>query len=104
MGAARRLAALQALAAAGDVDADHSVPCRIMADGEDGGELSLAENAIRIAMHPADQVIAFSRLAASGLNVSFIATRFGMSERVVEQRLRLGNIAPASAGGHSFGS
>ena len=90
----RRLAALQSLAAAGDVDTDHPVPCRVVADGEDGAELSLAENAIRIAMHPADQVTAFSRLAASGLDVSFIATRFGMSERVVEQRLRLGNIAP----------
>ena len=91
----RRLAALQALAAAGDVDTDHPVPCRVVADGEDGAELSLAENAMRIAMHPADQVTAFSRLADSGLDVSFIATRFGMSERVVEQRLRLGNVAPA---------
>ncbi len=74
----RRLAALQALAE----------------DGAIGGELSLAENIAREAMHPADQVTAFSALAADGLAVSAIAARFGVSERTVEQRLRLGNTAP----------
>ncbi len=89
----RRLAALQALASEGVLDEDHPVPCLIAADG-DCGELSLAENVIRVAMHPADQVIAFHRLAESGVTVSAIAARFGVSERLVEQRLRLGNVAP----------
>ena len=58
----RRLAALKALAEDGALDADHPVPCKIAVNGN-AGELSLAENVIRIAMHPADQVVAFSKLA-----------------------------------------
>ena len=60
----------------------------------DAGELSLAENVVRIAMHPADQVVAFSALAQAGATVGAIAARFGVPERTVEQRLRLGNAAP----------
>ena len=90
----RRLAALKALAADGALDAAHPVPCLIVDGTAASGELSLAENVIRIAMHPADQVIAFTQLAESGVTVATIAARFGMSERLVEQRLRLGNAAP----------
>ena len=89
----RRLAALRALAEDGTIDADHPVPCKIAANG-DAGELSLAENVIRIAMHPADQVVAFSKLAQNGATVAAIAARFGVTERLIEQRLRLGNAAP----------
>ena len=89
----RRLAALKALAENGSLHADHPVPCKIAANGN-AGELSLAENVVRIAMHPADQVVAFAGLAASGITVASIAARFGVSERTVEQRLRLGNAAP----------
>ena len=83
----RRLAALKALAEDGTLDADHPVPCKIAANGN-AGELSLAENVIRIAMHPADQVVAFSQLARSGITVAAIAARFGVAERLVEQRLQ----------------
>ena len=89
----RRLAALKALAENGTLHADHPVPCKIAANGN-AGELSLAENVVRIAMHPADQVVAFAGLADSGVTVASIAARFGVSERTVEQRLRLGNAAP----------
>ena len=58
-------------------------------------ELSLAENVVRVAMHPADQVVAFLQAGAGRASpVSSIAARFGLSERLVEQRLRLGNAAP----------
>ena len=90
----RRLAALKALAADGVLDAAHPVPCLIVDGNTASGELSLAENIVRVAMHPADQVIAFTKLAESGVTVATIAARFGMSERLVEQRLRLGNAAP----------
>ena len=90
----RRLAAMKALAEDGTIDADHPVPCLVAADPAMAGELSLAENIVRIAMHPADQVIAFSKLADAGLSVGSIAARFGTAERLVEQRLRLGNVAP----------
>ena len=90
----RRLAAMKALAEDGTIDPDHPVPCLVAADPDTAGELSLAENVVRIAMHPADQVIAFTKLADAGLSVAVIAARFGTSERLVEQRLRLGNVAP----------
>ena len=90
----RRLKAMQELVEDKVFDADHPVPCQVRSGDVDPAELSLAENVIRIAMHPADQVVAFSKLADAGQSVSAIAARFGASERVVEQRLRLGNAAP----------
>ena len=90
----RRLRALQALAEEGVIDADHPVPCLVATDPDTLGELSLAENVVRIAMHPADQVATFTKLADAGHAVASIAARFGLSERLVEQRLRLGGVAP----------
>ena len=90
----RRLAAMQALAAEGALDEDHPVPCRMIEDIMAAEEVSLAENSVRAAMHPADQVEAFRRLADAGSTAAAIAARFGVSERTVEKRLRLGNAAP----------
>ena len=90
----RRLKAMQALVEDGVFDPDHPVPCLIDADPGIAGELSLAENFVRIAMHPADQVTAFTKLADAGQSVAAIAARFALTERLVEQRLRLGNAAP----------
>ena len=90
----RRLKAMQALVEDGVLDAGHPVPCLVKPEGVEPSEISLAENVIRIAMHPADQVVAFTKLAETGQSVASIAARFGMSERLVEQRLRLGNAAP----------
>ncbi len=90
----RRLKAMQALVEDKVLDADHPVPCLVRADDGKAGEVSLAENVVRIAMHPADQVVAFTKLVQSGQSVSSVAARFGLSERLVEQRLRLGNAAP----------
>ena len=70
------------------------MPCLVVDGDAAPAELSLAENVIRIAMHPADQVIAFTKLTESGVTAAAIAARFGTSERLVEQRLRLGNAAP----------
>ena len=90
----RRLAAMQALAAEGALDEDHPVPCRMIGGIVAAEEVSLAENSVRAAMHPADQVEAFRRLADAGSTAAAIAARFGVSERTVEKRLRLGNAAP----------
>ena len=90
----RRLAAMQALAAEGALDEDHPVPCRMIGGIVAAEEVSLAENTVRAAMHPADQVEAFCRLADAGSTAAAIAARFGVSERTVEKRLRLGNAAP----------
>ena len=90
----RRLAALQSLADDGTVAPDHPVACHVIPLDSPATELSLVENTVRTAMHPADQVQAFARLADAGGTVAEIAARFGVSERTVEQRLRLGNAAP----------
>ena len=90
----RRLGALIDLAGEGVLSADVPVPCRVIDNGAADAELSLAENVVRVAMHPADQVQAFGTLAQDGATVADIAARFGVSERTVEQRLRLGNAAP----------
>ena len=90
----RRLKAMQALVKETVFDADHPVPCQVRDGDTESGEISLAENVMRVPMHPADQVVAFSELAMAGQSISAIAARFGASERVVEQRLRLGNAAP----------
>ena len=91
---ARRFAALIDLADDGQIAPDMPVPCRVLAIDAAETEISLAENVVRAAMHPADQVEAFAALAESGATVSAIAARFGVAERTVEQRLRLGNAAP----------
>jgi len=90
----RRLKAMQTLVEENAIDADHPVPCQVRSGDAEPGEVSLAENVVRIAMHPADQVVAFTRLVQAGQSVSSVAARFGLSERIVEQRLRLGNAAP----------
>ncbi len=90
----RRLAALQSLHEDGAIPADHLVPCLVADSADNPGELSLVENTIRIPMHPVDQVTAFTGLAGEGFTVAVIAARFGVTERIVEQRIRLGNVAP----------
>jgi ParB-like nuclease family protein len=50
----RRLLALQALADTGKLAASMQVPCILIAEDANATELSLAENAIRLPMHPAD--------------------------------------------------
>ena len=71
------------------------IACLVRADGEPA-ELSLAENSVRLTMHPADQVEAFARLhQEQGLGLEDIAARFGISPSVVRQRLRLAAVSPA---------
>jgi ParB family transcriptional regulator, chromosome partitioning protein len=58
-------------------------------------EISLAENAIRTDMHPADQYEAFAKLhAEDGMSAEDIAARFGVTAAVVRQRLKLGAVSP----------
>jgi ParB family transcriptional regulator, chromosome partitioning protein len=89
----RRLAALRELQKEGKLPADYAVPCQVVADDQ-ALEMSLAENTVRLAMHPADEFEAFSRLAETGNTAEQIAIRFGVTARHVEQRMKLGRLAP----------
>lgn len=90
---ARRLEALQALIAEGKLPADYSAPCQIVTE-EHAAEMSLAENTVRHAMHPADEFEAYAALVEDGQTAEQIGQRFGKSARYVEQRMKLARVAP----------
>ena len=89
----RRLAALKLLAKQKALGKKAEIGCNVL-DGEDPGEISLAENTIRLPMHPADQFEAFRALAATGKGPEEIAGRFGTSPAIVRQRLKLATVSP----------
>lgn len=91
----RRLRALKQLAKNRQLPKDHPVPCQVLTDDEDAGEISLAENVCRIAMHPADQFEAFRDLVhGRGHTVEQVAERFGVDTALVEKRLKLAAVHP----------
>ena len=90
----RRYLALTHLATEGKIAGDYAVPCRLVEGDADLTEISLAENVVRLAMHPADQFTAFRELADKGLQASDIATRFGVTDTVVLKRMKLGRVSP----------
>jgi ParB family chromosome partitioning protein len=89
---ARRLEALHALQKEKKLPADYLVPCQVVAKDQ-AEEMSLAENTVRQAMHPADEFEAFAKLADT-YSAEQIAQRFGTTEKHVLQRLKLGKVAP----------
>lgn len=91
---ARRLEAMQQLQQEKKLSADCAVPCQIKADGDDL-ELSIAENTVREAMHPADEFEAYAKLAENGADAEETALRFGVDKKRVLQRMKLGRVAPA---------
>ena len=88
----RRLKALQELAAEGVIPTDFRVPC-LVEEPEVAVETSLMENRIRAALSPADEFVAMAALIDRGETVEAVATRFGVSERHVRQRLLLGKLS-----------
>lgn len=87
----RRFNALQQIAKDETVD---PVPCIIMGEGDDAKaiEASLAENIARLPMDAIDQFEAFHALIKQGRNVEDIAQQFGVTERLVQQRLAIANL------------
>ena len=87
----RRFHALAKLADEGTTD---PVPCIIMEDGDDAKaiEASLAENVARLPMDEIDQYKAFAALAKQGSDVEDIASQFGVTPRLVTQRLAIANL------------
>ena len=89
----RRFLACQALQTEGKLAKNFTMRCEVRPASE-AQEVSLATNVVRVGMHPADEFKAFNALSVEGLSNQEIATRFGVAEKKVEQRLRLANAAP----------
>lgn len=89
----RRLEALRSLQAEGKLPEDFAVPCHVVAD-EHALEMSLAENTVRLAMHPADEFEAFAALIGKGKTAADVAQRFGVEESHVLKRMKLARVAP----------
>ena len=68
----RRLEAIHSLQAEGKLPEDFAVPCQIVTE-EHALEMSLAENTVRLAMHPADQFEAFAALIDQGESAAEVA-------------------------------
>ena len=70
------------------------LPCLVLAATDDAAALaiSLAENLERLPMEPFDQHEAFARLVKRGQDVPAIDARFGVTERLVNQRLALAGL------------
>lgn len=90
----RRFLALKSLADSGDLPANAPIACTILEDEANAVEIGLAENVQREAMHPADEFEAFRALVDDGLPVPDIAARFGVTEAVVQKRLKLARVSP----------
>jgi ParB family chromosome partitioning protein len=89
----RRLEALRSLQAEGKLPEDFAVLCQVVTE-EHALEMSLAENTIRLAMHPADQFEAFAALIDKGDTAAQVAQRFGIDEGIVLKRMKLARVAP----------
>ena len=100
VGGSRRLQALRILAKKrrSRFHATTPIPCRVMPDDAIDEEISYAENAVRVNMHPVDQFTAFHTMLDRGLSAREIANRFGLTARTVQRRLRLGGVAPEILG------
>jgi ParB family chromosome partitioning protein len=87
-----RLKALKLLVARKRIAKNAPVACTIR-EGGSAREESLAENVMREQLHPADQFEAFKELHDYGSGIDDIAARFGVTPRVVKERLKLGAVS-----------
>lgn len=89
----RRLRALFLLAERDGRDpAETRVPVRLAPDQDTARIWASAENAAREALHPADEVRAYGRMAKAGADANAIARAFAVGERHVRQRLKLASL------------
>ena len=92
----RRWFCLQEIAR--EQDNEVMVPCTIMDDGDDDTaalEASIIENAARLDPDQIEQFNAFKALADAGAEIADIAETFGVTERLVNQRLAIARLLPA---------
>ncbi|MEP5730850.1 MAG: ParB/RepB/Spo0J family partition protein [Sulfitobacter sp.] len=87
----RRLNACRIIAEDSEIE---PLPCMVMSAGDDATaiEASLAENIERLPMDEIDQYKAFAKLLKEGRTPEDVAQTFGITERMVSQRLALGRL------------
>ncbi|MCW8060827.1 ParB/RepB/Spo0J family partition protein [Agrobacterium tumefaciens] len=92
----RRYRSIARLVKAGRFPEDGLVPCIVKkADAKTSAvDDSLAENLLRLALHPLDQFRAFKRMVEGGMSTEEVATAYFTTQRYVEQRLRLASVSP----------
>ncbi|MFP3339476.1 hypothetical protein R0J91_15980, partial [Micrococcus sp. SIMBA_131] len=56
---------------------------------------SLAENMLRLGLHPLDQFRAFKRMFDDGMTKEEIADAYRTTPRYITQRMRLASVSPA---------
>ncbi|TKW64752.1 MAG: chromosome partitioning protein ParB [Paracoccus denitrificans] len=92
----RRYRSIARLVEAGRCPAEGLVPCIVKkADAKTSAvDDSLAENLLRLALHPLDQFKAFKRMFDMGMSKEEIADAWRTTPRYIMQRLRLATVAP----------
>lgn len=93
----RRFRAIARLVEAGRFPADGLVPCIVKkADAKTSAvDDSLAENMLRLGLHPLDQFRAFKRMFDDGMTKEEIADAYRTTPRYITQRMRLASVSPA---------
>ena len=93
----RRFRAIARLVEAGRFPADGLVPCLVKkADAKTSAvDDSLAENMLRLGLHPLDQFRAFKRMFDDGMTKEEIADAYRTTPRYITQRMRLASVSPA---------
>ncbi|PZR87558.1 MAG: chromosome partitioning protein ParB [Stutzerimonas stutzeri] len=93
----RRFRAISRLVEAGRFPVDGLVPCLVKKANAKTSAVddSLAENTMRLGLHPLDQFKAFKRMIDDGMTREEIADAYRTTPRYVTQRLRLASVSPA---------
>src|SRR3546814_12392443 len=91
----RRYRALKLLQKGKTIPGTFEVPVDLRSKDE-ALEISLAENAQREAMHPADAIMAYRAIIDSGKEVNDVAASFGVSPAYVRRVLKLSALHPTT--------
>ena len=89
----RRLEALALLLTTGQIPDNYPVPILIL-PADKALMASLSENLHHVAMHAADEFLAFSRLLEEGKSLETVAAAFGVTPLVVKRRMKLASVSP----------
>lgn len=87
----RRYRAIGLLVEQKRVPPDFPVPC-LVTTKDRAIAISLAENSGRLALHPADEFVAFRDLVNQGRSIEDVAATYHVKPIVVQRRLRLANV------------